>query len=104
MEIINYHEDINIFFNTLDKVSKAKAISLLEMLALKEYQLRMPYSKKITRDIYELRVQSFQNIRIFYTFYQSQIFLLHIINKKTQTLRSKDIKIARNRLRRLQSI
>ncbi len=35
------------------------------------YNIAMPYSKMIERDIYELRVKSNQNIRVFYTFMRS---------------------------------
>jgi len=61
----------------------------------------MPYSKKIGRNLYELRVVSTQNVRIFYTFYQGNIVLLYAVYKKTQRIDRKDLDVVQQRLNRL---
>lgn len=104
MEIISINNDIEYFISKLDKPTGAKVSRTLELLGIEEYRLSMPYSKMIERNLYELRIKSIQNIRIFYTFKNGKIFLLHIISKKTEKLKLGDLDIARRRLGRLVSI
>ncbi len=103
MQIAYFHPDIKDFFNTLEDKVSAKVSNTVQLLSMKEYHLSMPYSKKIEKDLYELRISSLQNIRVFYTFNKGQIVLLHAINKKTQKLELNDLKTARNRLALLHS-
>jgi len=103
MEIISLHDDIRKFINSLDDKTNHQIIRILELLEFQEYHMGMPYSKKVGKDLYELRIKSTRNIRIFYTFYKGKIYLLHIINKERQKLSSQDINTAKQRLRYLQS-
>jgi phage-related protein len=103
MEIISVHTDIQKFIYALDDKTNHQIVRILELLEFQEYRIGMPYSKKIEKDLYELRIKSTLNIRIFYTFYNSKIYLLHIINKEKQKLLPKDIDTARRRLASLQS-
>ena len=98
MEIKFFHHDVKIFLDGLERGTHAKVIRLLEFLAANGQYLPMPHGKRLEKDLYELRVQSLQNVRIFYTFYQNQIFLLYAIVKKDQKLRKKDLEVARKRL------
>ncbi len=102
MEITYSHKDIQKFFNTLDNPTALKTVRLVQLLSEKEYHLTMPYSKKIGKNLYELRVVSTQNVRVFYTFHQEKIVLLHAVYKKTQKLEKKVLAIAWQRLRDLQ--
>lgn len=101
MKVSYFHDDIEYFIDRLDSVTRGKVMRLLEMLAIKEYKLSMPYSKKIDRGLYELRVKSLNNIRVFYTFHQNFAVLLHIVSKKTQKLAKHDISTAKERLKML---
>lgn len=101
MEIDYFHKDIKEFLKNLDSATRAKAYLLIEALGIEEYKLSMPYSKKIDRNLYELRTQSIQNIRIFYTFFRNTIVLLHCIHKKTQKLEKRDLETAKRRLSNL---
>lgn len=58
----------------------------------------MPDSKRLEKDLYELRIRSIESIRIFYTFFENQIILLYAIHKKSQELKYKDLSTARQRL------
>lgn len=102
MKILLYHKDIQMFINSLEKMVRSKVLSEIETLSIEEYNLNMPFSKKIDKDLYELRIISLQNIRIFYTFYNENIYLLLAINKKTQKLDLNDLKTAKQRLSALQ--
>ena len=103
MKIVNAHPDIYKFISALDDETVNQTTRVIELLQLHEYRLRMPYSKKIEKDIYELRIKSIKNIRIFYAFYNDKIFLLHAVNKEKQKLLSKDIDTARRRFTHLRS-
>jgi phage-related protein len=101
MEILYFHTDIGDFLDSLEQVTRAKVSRSIEVLAIDGYLLSMPYSKKVDDNLYELRVQSVQSVRIFYTFYGGKIVLLHAVFKKTQKLVKKDIEKAQKRLRYL---
>lgn len=103
MKISYYHKDIQSFLDSLEKAVKAKVVSSLELLSIEDYHLSMPYSKRVEKDLYELRVSSLQNIRIFYTFYDGEIVLLYGFNKKTQRLTWNNLNTARRRLKDLHS-
>src|SRR5581483_9570088 len=102
MEIFYVHSDIRKFIDLLDDSTALQIERAVQLLSLETYNLRMPFSEKIEKDLYELRIAGKKNIRIFYTFYSETIYLLHIIEKKTQKLSLKDMKTARNRLNYLQ--
>jgi phage-related protein len=99
MNSYSIHSDIRKFINSLPEEDRIKVGKTIEILEKKEYSLEMPHSKKIENDLYELRIKSSKNIRIFYTFHQNNIALLHIINKQSQKLSAKDLNTARNRLK-----
>lgn len=67
------------------------SIDLLEKFGPK---LGTPHVKKISGSLFELRISGGQEVRIFYSFHKSQIFLLHGFIKKTQKIPWKEIKIA----------
>jgi len=63
--------------------------------------LGMPHAKKITSNLYELRIRGADEIRIFYTFQNNKIFMVHGFKKKTQEIPAKEISLAESRLRGL---
>lgn len=98
------HGDIDKFLDSLPKKDRVKVDRAVEMLELKEYRLEMPFSRKISENLHELRVKSSQNVRVFYTFYQNSVFLLHIIGKKGDKIPQKDLKTATARLKSLRQL
>lgn len=98
MEVLFLHKDIRRFLERLDDATYAEALRLIDILAVREYLVGMPHSKKIEKDIYELRVTSRQSVRIFYAFRGGKIVLLHVISKKSQKLHQNDVATARKRL------
>lgn len=104
MEVNYCHPDIAEFLETLEKPIKARVDRTIELLVTRKYQLVMPYSKKLEKDLYELRIQGTQNIRVFYTFYKDKIVLLHAMTKKSQKLNQRNLETARRRLARLHLI
>jgi len=98
MEIRYFHHDVGDFLDALEPATRAKLSRLIEALTIEGYRLSMPYSKKIGSSLYELRAQSVQNVRVFYTFYDDTAVLLHAAFKKTQKLTKKDLEKAKQRL------
>jgi len=103
MQIIYYHKDIKSFLDSLETSIRAKVNANIKLLSIEEYHLSMPYSKRVEKNLYELRISGIQNIRIFYTFYNNQIILLYAINKKTDKLPLHSLNSARQRLSGLHS-
>lgn len=82
--------------NSISKVSRS-----ITLLQNQGNLLRMPYSKKLTKNIFELRTKGIETIRILYAFGpEKTIFLLNIFKKKTQKTPTREIKLAENRLKR----
>lgn len=77
----------------------AKVIRTLDLLEKYGSFLNMPHSKKLTSEIYELRIRGKQEIRILYAFLGNDIYLLHAFKKQSQKTPSKEINTAINRLR-----
>ncbi len=98
MEVLFLHRDIWKFIAQLDAITRAESVRLIEILSAQEYLIGMPHSKKIEKDIYELRVLSKQSVRIFYTFYAGKAHILHVVQKKSQRLHKNDMETARKRL------
>ncbi len=103
MKIIYFHDDIESFLDSLEKRTRQKTVDSIRLLSIEEYHLSMPFSKKIDRDLYELRIIGMQSVRIFYTFHNNAIVLLHAIIKKTQRLERHDLETALRRLSTLQA-
>jgi len=94
-------DDIQAFIFSFDDSTVSKVINSLELLDELGEQIRPPRSKKVAKNIYELRVVSNLSVRIFYTFYQENIWIIHAFIKKSQKIPLKELKIAINRLRYL---
>ena len=78
----------------------AEILHVLKLLHLFNVTLEMPYSRKITENIRELRVHHGSDyFRILYSAIPGQYFLLlHGITKKTDKLSDRDIALAEKRL------
>lgn len=86
------------FVETLDAKSKGKFLRLYDLLRDYGPRLTFPHTKRITKDISELRIRGKTEVRIFYARYRDIYILLHAFKKKTQKTPSKELKIAQLRL------
>lgn len=89
------------FIKSLPPQTIAKITRTIDLLEAYGSFLNMPHSKKITHNLYELRIRGKQEIRIFYTFQKKDIYLLHVFQKKSQKTPPKELKIAIARIRLL---
>ena len=66
MEVVDIHPDIKKRIAALPAEVEARVLQLIGLLEMLEYHLTMPYSKKIEKNLYELRVMGHQHIRRMY--------------------------------------
>ncbi len=95
------NSDIEKYLLSLDSSTISNTIRIIELLEKYEYKLGMPYTKQIQKNLYELRIQGRQNIRLFYCFHQNKIVFVHAFIKKTNKTPSKEINTAIKRIKSL---
>lgn len=86
---------------SLNESTVSKIIKSTDLLETYGKNLGMPYSKKISQNLYELRIRGRQEIRLFYCFHQNKIVFVHYIIKKSQKTPHKDIQTALERIKLL---
>jgi phage-related protein len=77
---------------------RAKYAGMIDFLEKYGPFLSGKYTKKLKKNLYELRITGKEQIRVFYTVRQREIILLHSFKKKTQKTPLKEIKTAILRL------
>ena len=92
---------VKTFIDKQSPAVKGKYLGMIDFL--KEYGpfLSGKYTKKLRKNLYELRITGKEQIRILYTVRQRDMILLHTFKKKTQKIPSKEIKTALLRLDRI---
>lgn len=89
------------FIKSLEASTISKISSEIDLLKDHGPFLGMPHSRKMTKDLYELRIRGRQEIRIVYGFINKTIILLHIFIKKTQETPLREIEAALKRFQGL---
>jgi phage-related protein len=89
------------FIYSLDDATFNKVMRVMDLLKVYGPKLSLPYAKRISSTIYELRTSGKVPIRLLYTWHNSQFVLLNSFKKKTNKLPSKELKLAEERLDRL---
>lgn len=101
MNVIFFDRSIERFIASLEKQTIARVFRTIDLLELFGSELGPPHSKKIEKELYELRIHGKQAVRIFYVFRQGQAVLLRGFVKKSERLPKREIETARERLRTL---
>ena len=104
MEIRVIGSSLEEFIDSLEKPTIAKVSHSIDLLEEFGNKLYFPHTKKVFSDLFELRIHGKQEIRIFYTFHKSKIFLLHGFRKKSQKIPKKQIRIAIQKLKSIDTI
>lgn len=97
MQISFFNISVHEHLFSLEKNTYTKVLKQIKLLENIGHSLGMPYSKPISRNLFELRVRGKQEVRIFYCFHNKQACLLHSFVKKTQKTPQKEIAIAQKR-------
>ncbi|MDP4009586.1 MAG: type II toxin-antitoxin system RelE/ParE family toxin [Candidatus Shapirobacteria bacterium] len=104
METFFINPDLREYIYSLDKATLSKFIRLSDLLETYGEKLGMPYSKKIQKNLYELRIHGQREIRVFYCFYRDKTVFVHAIIKKSRKTPTQDIKTAMIRIKQLTNI
>ena len=89
------------FIAELDVTARAKISLSIRLLANQGPFLKPPYIKKLQNKLYELRISTEVQIRIFYTICNNEYYLLHAFVKKTQKTPLKELKTGVNRMKEI---
>lgn len=100
-ELGRERKPVESFLDKLDDSTAAKVFRTLDLLSAYGPKLGMPHSKKVSRQLYELRIRGQIEIRIFYAFQQKSVILLHIFQKKTQKIPPRELDTAEERFGQL---
>lgn len=98
MDVIFFNDKIKDSFYSQDRNPLDKCLRLVDLLKMFGNRLKMPYSKKIATNLYELRVRGQQEVRILYCFHKDRAVIVHHFIKKSQKTPRKEIKLALNRI------
>lgn len=90
------------FIKGQDQSTIAKITSKIDLLERFGHLLPMPYSKKVSDDLYELRIRGKVEVRILYSFVGNEAVLLHAFVKKQDKIPKKEIDVAKSRLLRVE--
>ena len=101
MEVRLFDKVIEKFIASLEKSTIAKVLRTIDLLEAFGYLLGSPHTKKLTENLFELRIRGKQEVRIFYTFYKNKIVLLHGFIKKSPKIPQKELQLAFKKLKSL---
>ena len=99
MEIKFFDNSLEKFIESLENSTIAKILHTIDLLEMFGHKLGLPHSKRISKNIFELRIYGAQKVRVFYTLHKFQAILLHGFVKKTQKIPRKEIKIAEKKIK-----
>lgn len=89
------------FMKEQDMLTRTRMAQSINLLAKGGPYLKPPYMKKLQDKLYELRIQGVIAIRIFYTVYEGNYYLLHAFKKKTQKTPLKELKVGLDRMKEI---
>lgn len=91
------------FIDKQNSMVKGKYIGMVDFLEEYGPFLSGEYTKKIRKDLYEIRITGKEQIRIFYTVRQRTIILIHAFKKKTQKTPPRELETALLRLDKIEA-
>ncbi|EKD84530.1 MAG: hypothetical protein ACD_38C00206G0004 [uncultured bacterium] len=101
MEVKTLDKELEDFIYSLEKQTIAKVIKTVGLLEKFGNLLTLPHSKKLYKNLFELRIRGAQEVRIFYAFHKNQAVLLHGFIKKSQKTPLKELNLALKKLKSL---
>jgi len=101
MKIQFFDESVEQLILSLEKSTIAKTLRTIDLLEEFGYKLGMPHTKKLKKNLFELRVPGDQELRILYSFHKNSVVLLHSFIKKSQKIPKRELLTALQRLKAL---
>ncbi len=98
---VYYLSKVYQYLQKLPSQDRSRIKTAIEFLEKFGPLIKPPLSKKIKRNLYELRIKGQDSYRVFYTKIKSIYYLVHIFKKKSQKTPKKEIKTALDRIRQI---
>lgn len=89
------------FIEKLNRKDYLRALRTVSFLQNFGPFIKMPYARKITNNLFELRVKGSESVRILYTKIGQTYYLIHAFKKKKQKVPKKEIETALDRIMEL---
>lgn len=89
------------FIKSLDEQTIAKVAHEIDLLEKHGAYLGMPHSRKLTSNLFELRIRGRVEVRMLYAFIRKDMYLLSVFKKKQQKTPRKELNTALQRLKSL---
>lgn len=105
MWMVKTHSEVDQFIEDLEVIPRGKIRNVINLLKEYGHLLRPPHSKKIIgyHNLFELRSSGNSPIRLFYTIYRSEYYILNGFVKKTNKTPIREINLAISRIKELTS-
>ena len=98
-------DDVVNLIKTLDKRAVGKVLRLINLLEKFGNYLEYPHSRKISDNIFELRIRGVQEVRIMYAFCSNDTaVLLRGYIKKTPKMPKRELELTQKRLAVFESV
>lgn len=94
MNVLYVDRHIEQFIRSLQIRTRAKTLRIVRLLHTYGYDLGMPYCKMIRRNLYELRIQSAEDVRLFFTYSNQDAVILHGYIKQTRRIPRRELDTA----------
>ena len=94
-------EEAEFIIRSLEPRARAKARGRIKLLGDHGHILRMPYSRYIIPEIFELRIVGKDNIRLIYTFKSDVAIIFHAFVKKTEGISLHEMHIIKQKFNSL---
>ncbi|MBI4058614.1 type II toxin-antitoxin system RelE/ParE family toxin [Candidatus Microgenomates bacterium] len=92
---------VKTFIGEQDPMIRSKIAHSILLLKNQGPFLKPPDIKKLQDKLYELRISGTTQIRIFYTIYHSEYYLLHAFKKKSQKTPNRELKVVLDRMKEI---
>ena len=89
---------IDDFIDSLTDKTITKVFWMIDLLEKYGPEIGMPYIKRVTNNLFELRIRKQESVRFLFTLKNKTIWILNGFKKKRMKIPNKEIKIALTRL------
>lgn len=103
MEVFFISEKQQLFIDQLEKPARERIKRMIGILRIYGSNIKIPFSKSLGGGLFELRVTGVNNIRLLYAFYFESAFIIHVFQKKSEKIPTKEIEYARKQIKLLKS-
>lgn len=105
MRIIFYSDEIKEFIKSLEERTIMKLLRVFDLLNQHGNNIGMPYSKRVAKGLFELRIRGKQEVRFLYAFRGEKIVIILCgFIKKTRKIPKEKLRLAKKRKKQIDGI